>query len=61
MFIVAVLVGAFVLLAIYEVWQAQHGRPTISEQVWAFSKRWPPIGFLVGIGLGILLGHLFTV
>ena len=61
MFVAAVLIVAFVILAGYEVWQVQHHRPTISEQVWAFNKRWPPFGFLVGLGIGLLLGHLFTV
>ncbi len=61
MFIAGVLLVAFVVLAGYEVFQAAHHKPTISEQVWAFQKAWPPLGFLVGIGLGILLGHLFTV
>ncbi len=57
----ALLVGAFVVFAAYEGWQVLHGAPTISEQVWAFNKRWPPFGFLVGLGVGLLLGHLFTV
>lgn len=40
----------------YEVWQAAHGKPTISEQVWSFEKLWPPVLFLAGV----LAGHLFT-
>lgn len=60
MFVAAVLIAAFVVLFAYEVWQAGHGQPTISEQVWAFNKAWPPFRFLVGLGLGVLLGHLFT-
>jgi hypothetical protein len=53
-------IAAFAAFACYEVWQAVHHAPTISEQVWRFSKAWPPIGFLVGLGAGLLLGHLFT-
>ncbi len=51
---------AFVMFFLYEVRQAVKHQPTISEQVWAFNKAWPPFRFLVGLGLGVLLGHLFT-
>lgn len=54
------LAGTFVVLIIgallYEVWQVAHGRPTISEQVWALNRLWPPVLFLAGL----LAGHLFT-
>ena len=40
----------------YELFQAVRGKPTISEQVWSFDRKWPPILFLVGV----LAGHLFT-
>lgn len=57
-----VLIGTtFVVFVLYEVRQAVKHEPTISEQVWRFSKAWPPVGFLVGLGAGLLLGHLFTV
>jgi hypothetical protein len=50
------LVATFVVYAAYELWQASHREPTISEQVWSFRKAWPPILFLAGV----LCGHLFT-
>lgn len=50
--LVVVAVAAF----LYEVRQAAQGKPTISEQVWAFEHKWPPILFLAGL----LAGHLFT-
>lgn len=46
----------FIAGFVYEVRQAAAGRKTISEQVWAFARQWPPILFLAGI----LAGHLFT-
>jgi hypothetical protein len=50
------LVVTAVVYTAYELWQASHREPTISEQVWSFTRLWPPALFLAGV----LAGHLFT-
>ncbi len=39
----------------YEINQMVRGKPTISEQTWGLSKRYPPFSF----AMGTLAGHLF--
>ena len=34
-------------------------RASISGRVWALAQRWPPIGMLTGLVVGILLAHFF--
>lgn len=36
-----------------------NGMPTISQQIWSLYAAWPPLGFLVGLVVGVLLGHWF--
>ena len=52
------LVAAFLLLA-YEFYAVLTHRLTISEQVWNAYRAYPPIGFLFGLGAGLLLSHFF--
>lgn len=35
------------------------GRPSVSSQVKALYDRWPPLGMLTGLVVGILLAHFF--
>lgn len=52
------LIGAVALALLYEILAARRHdpRPTISEIVWAASKRTPIVPFLAGV----LAGHLFA-
>jgi hypothetical protein len=50
----------FALLMVYEAWAAVTGKaPTYSQYVWRALGRYPQLGFLGGLGLGLLAGHLF--
>jgi hypothetical protein len=42
-----------------EFWRVLRGKPSISEQVWDLYARWPALGMLSGLVVGILLGHFF--
>lgn len=51
--------AAAAVLLVYEGFALLTGRKTVSEIVWAANKAYPPLGFLVGLPLGVILGHLF--
>jgi hypothetical protein len=59
MFAGIVFIVAGLLLLAYEFWTIFTHRPTISQQVWALYQEYPPIGFLFGLLIGLLGGHLF--
>ena len=53
-----ILVGFGVVVA-YEVAAVFTAWPTISQYIWAGLAEFPQLGFLAGLGIGLLLGHLF--
>lgn len=42
-----------------EFWRILRGDKSISEQVWDLYRRWPTLGMLSGLGVGLLLAHFF--
>ena len=44
---------------VFEFWTIAKGKPTISQGVWYLYKQYPPLGFLTGLFIGLLLGHFF--
>ncbi len=53
-----VLLAAGFLLT-YEWWAMFTGRPLVTVIVRRAFEAYPPLGFLVGLGAGLLLSHLF--
>lgn len=54
MIVIAIVVfGAF---EFYLIWQ---GKPTISSMIRKWFSHYPPLGMLVGLIVGLLLGHFF--
>jgi hypothetical protein len=59
--VAVILLAAPVILGIdYLLYLAGGNRATISRTLLDFSKRWPIVPLLFGVGTGILLGHLFV-
>lgn len=56
--LVTLAVSAVVLLG-YEWWDVATHHPTITDEVRGAYRYYPPLGFLVGLGTGLLLAHFF--
>lgn len=56
---VALFLATVVAWLALELWFVYTHRPTISERVRDLYRRWPPLGLLSGLVVGLLLGHLF--
>jgi hypothetical protein len=52
---IATLAAWFALEFVYVL----NGKPSISDQVVTLFRQWPPFGMLVGLVVGLLLGHWF--
>lgn len=55
--IVSLIFAAFLL--IYEFWALLTGRKLITAHVREVYQAYPPFGFLIGLGTGLLFGHFF--
>lgn len=42
-----------------EFWRVGRGDKSISEQIWDLYRRWPTLGMLAGLVVGLLMGHFF--
>lgn len=42
-----------------EFWRVLRGDQSISQQIWDLYKKWPPLGMLSGLVVGLLMGHFF--
>lgn len=42
-----------------EFYRVLRGKASISGQVWALNKNWPPLGWLSGLLMGALGAHFF--
>lgn len=48
-----------IVYAIFEIFLILTDRPTISTMVRNAYKNYPPLGFLVALVVGLILGHFF--
>lgn len=49
-----------ILLAVFvalELWCLRVGRDTLSLRVLAWTRSWPILPFLLGVGVGVVAGH----
>lgn len=53
------ILGTILAWVAVELYLVLKQRPTISEEIVRLYRRWPPLGFLVGLVSGLLLGHWF--
>jgi len=42
-----------------EFWYVLRGKPSISGRVWSLNQRWPALGMLAGLIVGLLMAHFF--
>jgi len=58
--ILAILVVVTIFVyAIFEIYLIMTGKPTISSMVRKAAMEYRPLGFLVGLVVGLILGHFF--
>lgn len=53
------LVGLLFLLIAYDIYAITHKKITISWIIFTTSQKWPIVPALMGLIVGILIGHLF--
>lgn len=51
--------GAILFLLVYELWALARKQRLLSHAVWDFLDKYPALGRLTILALGILLGHLY--
>ena len=56
-FIVAVVLVAGTF-GVAEIYALRNNKSTLSRTIWEINKAWPPFGWVVGMGLGLLVGFL---
>jgi len=56
-FIVAVILVAGTF-GVAEAYAIRNKKSTLSRTMWEIGKSWPPFGWAVGMGLGLLIGFL---
>jgi len=59
----ALFIGSVIVAALFwgalEVFLIATNRETISGRIRRYVKEYPPLGFLIGLGLGLMCGHFF--
>jgi len=59
MFLVYITVVVIAFYLVYELLALTSEKKLITTQVRDMVKRYPPAGFLIGFGMGLLSGHFF--
>ena len=57
-YVISVIVIVAVTFSFMEAYAIRTNQATLSRTVWELNKSWPPLGWLVGITVGLLVGFL---
>lgn len=57
--LVSNIVLAVATIIVYDLIAIAHGNPTLSMRIWTLAKEEPIFVLAVGLGVGLLLAHLF--